>query len=328
MNKPRCPRCGEPVVKGGHARGAQRWKRRGQNLKNCSWHGTKPVGLSYVEAEGVNQDVSKRLARELRKAGTKRLVITAAQNATPVDAAFLKSLLTYCRHRKAQLIVIPYRYKNPTSMWSEKAEHDDWWAPELAPYLMDQRVALNSNLVVLGDIKTQPTASSPLQGFETVTGASSAIVGHPKLALRTVPTPQSCMAKILTTTGAVTVRNYIESKAGKKAEHHHTFGATVIELDGKRFHLRQLNAARDGSFCDLGHEYAGDDVCAVSVEALVMGDTHAEFVDPSVLKATFEGPDSMVAVLKPKTLVWHDVLDAYARNHHHRGEVFINYVKH
>jgi hypothetical protein len=59
-----------------------------------------------------------------------------------------------------------------------------------------------------------------------------------------------------------------------------------------------------------------------------MGDTHAEFVDPAVARGTFHGPDSLVAVLRPKVLVWHDLHDFYSRNHHHRGEVFINYVKH
>lgn len=333
MSQPLCPKCGEPVIRSGQFRGVARYAHHGKARTRkrkglCTWNGTQPVGLVAEQAKGVDPKVSTKLAKHAGKAGARRLVITAAQNATPVNRAFLASLMTYCRARQAQLIVIPYRYKNPTSMWSEQADHDDWWAPELAPYLMDQRVELNENLVLLADIKTQPTASTPLQGFETVTGAKSAIIGHPKLALKTVPTPQSRMAKILTTTGSVTEKNYIESKAGKKAEHHHTFGAAVVEMDGRRFHLRQINAVRDGSFCDLASEYAGDKVRQRDVAALVMGDTHAEFVDPAVIKATFEGPDSIVATLKPKTLVWHDVLDAYARNHHHRGEVFIQYVKH
>jgi hypothetical protein len=312
-------------VRYSHSGGSQVARRaRGQ----CAWHGTRPVGWEADQQAGVDQATAKKLARTVSKRGARRLVITAAQNATPVNRAFLQSLQTYCAERQAQLLVIPYRYKNPTSMWSEAADNDDWWAPELAPYLMDQRVELNANLVLLADIKTQPTASAPLQGFETVTGAKSAVIGHPKLALKSVPTPQSRMAKILTTTGAVTEKNYIPSKAGKKAEHHHTFGAAVVELDGKRFHLRQINATHDGSFCDLDREYAGAKVRQRSVEALVMGDTHAEFVDPVVLAATFEGPDSIVATLKPRHLVWHDLHDFYSRNHHHRGEVFINYVKH
>lgn len=331
MTKPLCPKCGEPVVRSGLATGVQRYSHtwRGRKVDGrCQWHGCNPVGLAEDAAKGIDKATAKQLAHQVSKTGHRRIVITAAQNATPVNKTFLATLLGYCKTRGAQLIVIPYRYKNPTSMWSEKADHDDWWAPEIVPYLLDRRVDLNPNLVLLADIKTQPTASAPLQGFETVTGAKSAIIGHPKLALKTVPTPQSRMAKILTSTGAITAKNYIESKAGKKAEHHHTFGACIVELDGKRFHMRQINAARDGSFHDLEYAYAGAKVRKVPVAALVMGDTHAEFVDPAVIKATFDGPDSIVATLKPKTLVWHDLHDFYSKNHHHRGEVFINYVKH
>jgi hypothetical protein len=328
LQKPLCPKCGEPVGLGGNNRGKQRYMHANQQRKTCRWQGTRPVGVEKFEAAGVDQKTAKKLARQVAKTGAKRLVITSAQNATPVNKAFFAALLGYCKARGAQLIVIPYRYKNATSMWNANNENDDWWAPELVPFLMDQRVDLNPNLVLLADIKTQPTASGPLQGFETVTGSKSAIIGHPKLALKTVPTPQSKMAKILTTTGSVTEKNYIPSKAGKKAEHHHTFGAAVVELDGRRFHLRQINAVRDGSFCDLNFEYSGAKVREQRVEALVMGDTHMEFADPVVLAATFDGKSSIVATLKPKTLVWHDLWDGYARNHHHRGEVFINYVKH
>lgn len=334
MKEPLCPKCGKPVVRSGiecGGVGRQRWAHGSrEGRRACGWHGTRPVGVEDAQSQGIDKAVSRALAGHLRSSKRRRVVVTAAQNATPVNKAFMASLLAYCKARSAQLIVVPYRYKNPTSMWSQRAESDDWWADELQPYLMDRRVSLNSNLVLLGDIKTQPTASSPLTGFETLTGSQSAIIGHPKLHTRAVPTPQSRMAKLLMTTGAVTEKNYIPSKAGKKAEHHHTFGACVVELDAKKFHLRRINAARDGSFCDLDAEYRPDGRVkhGIPLEALVMGDTHQEFVDPAVVKATFEGPDSIVGALKPKVLVWHDVHDFYSRNHHHRGEVFVNYVKH
>lgn len=335
---PLCPKCGKPVVKGGAVNSPNHGGKSGQQrylcdrngrAKGCGWHGTRPVGLEAAESAGVDEATSKALQAKVRQArGVRRYVITAAQNATPVHKLFLRSLLSYCKTAGAQLLVIPYRYKNPTSFWSREAEHDDWWAPELAPYLIDRRVDLNPHLILLADIKTQPTANSPLQGFETLTGAQSAIVGHPKLELVTVPTPQQRLPKILTTTGAVTEKNYIPSKAGKKGEHHHTFGACVAEIDGDAFHLRQINAVGDGSFCDLAHEYRGTVRRAAAVAGLVMGDTHVEFVDPRVVEATFDAPTSIIKTLRPAQLVWHDVHDFYSRTHHHRGEVFINLVKH
>lgn len=304
----------------GHTCGTQRY-----HCVPCDWHGTAPIGDNHA---GIDRDATKKFYAKLRKAkGVKRYVITAAQNATPINKPFFESLLGYCKANRAQLVVIPYRYKNPTSMWTADAKADDWWAAELVPYILDRRIDLCPTLTLLADIKTQPTATAPLNGYETMTGARSAVIGHPKLALKTVPTPQTHLPKLVVTTGAVTQRNYIPSKAGKTAEHHHTFGACAVDIRGSKFFLRQINAVKDGSFIDLTTEYRGAKTRKVTAAALVMGDTHQEFVDPGVVKATF-GKGGMVDALKPATLVWHDLHDFYARNHHHRGEVFINYVKH
>lgn len=310
--------------------GKQRWMHGTRAARKiCSWQGTNPVGLEAAQSKGVDRAAAAKLHKQLRsdESRVRRYVVTAAQNATPVHEAFFKALLTYCKVNRAQLIVIPYRYKNPTSHWSEAADHDDWWASELVPYLLDRRLEVSKNLVVLGDIKTQPTATAPLQGFDTLTGGKSAIIGHPKLELTTVPTPQQKLPKVLTTTGAVTVKNYLPSKAGKKAEHHHTFGAAVLECKGDVFHLRQLNALRDGSFQDLVTEYRADGHGPAEVDAIVLGDEHEEFVCPLTVGATY-GKGGMVDALRPKYVVHHDVHDFYARNHHHRGEVFVNFAKH
>jgi hypothetical protein len=291
----------------------------------------KPEKQLPKEDAGINRELTDKLYDKIKLAirkGVARLVITSAQNATPINKEFYRTLQSYCEHNNAILVIIPYRYKNPTSHWSAQAKSHDWWDKNLEPHLLDRRFNLNENLVLLGDIKTQPTAVTPLAGFETISHASSAIIGHPKIELTTIATPQNKLPKILTTTGAVTVKNYITARAGKKGEHHHTFGAALVEIKGKSFHLRQLNALDDGSFMDLDKEYKGDKVTTVGrAAALVMGDTHVEFIDPGVERATF-GKNGIIDQLKPEALVWHDVHDFYSGNHHHRGKVFINYVKH
>lgn len=330
-----CPRCGKPAHKGGMqsrdkgGTGVQRYA-CANPPKGCGWHGTRPTGIDKREQEGVSPVISKAIAAEVKRAaGVRRYVVTAAQNATPVWAPFWTALLRYAAFNAAEILVIPIRYHNPTSVWSASAQEHDWWAEEVIPFLTQERIPLGDHMVVLGDIKTQPTARRPLEGFETISGSQSAIIGHPKLELTTIATPQQRLPKILTTTGAVTQRNYIAGKAGKMGEFHHTFGAAVVEITPTGgFHLRQINATKDGSFIDLHHEYTPAYAPKqVTAAALVMGDWHERFNDPAVRAATFN-LNGIVPTLKPEILVWHDVFDGFARNPHDWRDPVRAYVKH
>lgn len=262
--------------------------------------------------------------------GTQRYIITAAQNATPVHRGFWGSLRQYAKHTGAELLVVPVRYKNPTSIWSQQQEDDDWWAAETVAHHVADRRHLAKHCALLADVRIQPTASEPLSGLEGLTGAQSVIVAHPQIALSTVATPRDQLPRILTTTGACTVPNYTRSKAGAKGEHHHSIGALVVEVEkGGRFHLRHIIASEDGSFHDLDRYYhpRGSRPNG-GVAALVMGDSHVDFIDPKVVKATFSGKASMVHRLKPQLLVWHDVLDCYSVSHHHKRHPLTLYRKH
>jgi hypothetical protein len=263
-----------------------------------------------------------------RPVSGKRFLITAAQNATPIHEAFFETLTRAARHLRAELIVIPLRYRNPTSLFSAEQESDEWWAPAVVPYLLNVRTRLNENLILAADVKTQPTATSPLTGFESLTGAESCILGHTKMQLRTVAVPSGRLPKILSTTGACTRPNYTDTKAGKIGEFHHYLGAILVELHGKRFHLRQLNADRaDGSFIDLDTLYTRRGPRrAPPALGLVLGDSHARFFCPQVDAATF-GPRGIVETLNPASLVFHDVFDGYAANPHHIGNPFIAAAK-
>jgi hypothetical protein len=255
-------------------------------------------------------------------------VITCAQNATPVHENFLAALKQYCEKNDAELIVIPTRYKNPTSRWSASQRNEEAWASELQEYLYNQRKKLCENLILLGDIKTQPTAARPLSGFESITHAESGILGHTKRQLVCIPTPSHRLPKIMATTGAVTLPNYTDSKSGKKGEFHHVLGASIVEISGKKFHLRQVTAdGQTGAFIDWDKRYFPAGVeDAPRLAGLILGDTHLRFMDPQVRSATF-GPDGIIAQLDPEHVVFHDLLDGYSRNPHHRGNPFIELAK-
>lgn len=243
----------------------------------------------------------------------KTYVITAAVNATKAHAAFLKSLLLYCSVRGAQLIVIPMRYKNPTRR--EETGDDEWWDEKLVPYITHARAKLAPGLVALADIKIQPTAINPLQGWLTVSGTDSAILGHTKIALRSVATKVGDPAKLVLTTGACTVEQYSDTNAGARGAFHHSLGAVVVEVDGTANHIRHICPMKDGSFIDLDTKYTGKGTTpAPAAEVLTMGDIHAELADPVVHEAT----KKLAKRIKPKNLVLHDVLNFGAASHHSR----------
>jgi hypothetical protein len=257
----------------------------------------------------------------------KRFIITSALNATPVDPVWWSILRNMAGEKEAELLVIPMRYKNPTSEWTGSQSNEEFWVDEVRPFLFNQRRALNKNLTLLADIKIQPTASAPTSGADAIAGASSAILGHTKLEMRSIAAPSNAMAKILTTTGACTIPNYTDSRVGHIAAFHHSLSAIMVELDGSKFHIRQLHFNGD-SCIDLDREYrpTGESIKAPRALALVMGDTHVRFVDPDVVQATF-GLGGIIETIRPTHLIWHDVLDGHSCNPHHGANPFHKIAK-
>lgn len=249
--------------------------------------------------------------------GPHRIVIPAAQNATPVDENFRRALEHYCRERDAVLACVPFRYKNPTSVWPASQRNDEYWHPWVADHLVAEDVELNNNLILAGSIMVQPTAKRPLSGLQTYSNDRSAVFGHSKVELESVATPQNALAKVLATTGACTVENYTDTKAGKLGEHHHVLGAVVVEIeDERRFHLRHINACTDGSFIDLDREYhARGSRQADRAQVVVMADVHHDQIDPGVERAVL-GRQGIVDTLRPRHFVVHDLLDFRSQNHH------------
>lgn len=247
--------------------------------------------------------------------GKKRYVVTCAVSGAQVEEDFLASLLRYCDDTQAQLMVVPIRYRNPTS---ERESPEDWFDPALTPYFFTGRASLHKNLMLLGDIPIIPTAPRPLSGITIMGAGKSIIVPHTKVAFESVPVSPGEHAKIALTTGAVTRADYSHSKAGRKGEFHHVLGAVVVEPDGKLFHVRHLLADHDGGFYDLGGYWSQNKAMrwheTDSVEVLTLGDLHGCRHDADLLDTNI----GMIATLRPKHIVVHDVLDFQAASHHNR----------
>ena len=266
----------------------------------------------------------------LEKAKSKKLsnkkvyLISWAQNATPVNKSFIRNIERYAEHRDAEILIIQGRYKNPTSVWTDVQDSEEWWAEEVVPYLYANREEFHKDVTIVGDVKIQPTASKPLSGMEALTGDTTSIFGHPRVHLTTLPSLEGHTKKMMLTTGSCTVKNYTDSKRGKKGEFHHTLGFTILELDGDYFYVRQVTANKCGSFIDLCFSVKNQSVTRIKTFATyVPGDIHERWLNTKI----FEKKLNLFKKIQPENLILHDVFDGDSVNHHEEKDPIKKYER-
>lgn len=288
----------------------------------------KPKGEEGPRVEGRVQAMRER-ELPLPKAGVKRYLLTSAQNNTPVHQGLWNNLNLLAQHYDAEIFVSRFTYdknsyKNDVlekDYPSERlSQYDDvYYTSEVLPVLVDERVQMAPGLVWCGEMNILPTAVRPLSGFESYTGRSSGIFPHVKLAMESIPSGKHEPTKFNYTTGTVTMRNYIQRKAGLKAEFHHCYGALLVEVtpDGA-WYCRQVNGNSEGTIYDLdikvqdGVLTTGNRLMAVN-----WGDIHVAQLQPTMEQLCW-GEGGVLDALRPKYQFMHDTLDFRSRNHHDR----------
>ncbi|HUU88779.1 MAG TPA: hypothetical protein VMX17_13640 [Candidatus Glassbacteria bacterium] len=303
------------------------------------------LGIKQKQQEDSPQLKSARKKKISKK--TNRYIITWAQNNTPVHEVFLRNMEAYASEIDAEIIIIAGRYKNPTSVFEDK-EHETWHS-RTKPYLYAGTQSIHKHLIVVGDVKISPTAVIPMTSMEGFSGPESCIFGHPKVQMQMVPVLEDCPPKKMMTTGACTLPNYTDSKAGKKGEFHHTLGFAIVEIKNKnKFFTRQVIATDDGNFNDFiynvkfdggnkklnvvpGLTFLSDEIEGTSVisrnkeiEAAILGDIHFGEHDQDVIDATL---NVLFKKLKPKQVILHDVFDGYSISHHDEKDPFAQFHK-
>lgn len=261
----------------------------------------------------------------------RRYILTSAQNNTYVHEKFWDNLIAYRDYLGAELLVGTFSYNiNAYGKLAVKRGHapsgsnDLWFDTKLLPFIEagdDRNIEIAPGLIWCGRANILPTAVRPLSGFETYTGRASGIFPHSKIELQSIASGKHEATKFNYTTGTVTQRNYIQKKAGLKAEHAHCYGALLVEVDGEgNWFVRQLNATDDGSFYDLDILVTNSTVQdGFRVEGITWGDIHAAVLDPDVREQCW-GAGGMVDALQPNYQFMHDLIDFRARNHHDRND--------
>lgn len=282
----------------------------------------KKNGLNLTSEESPTSEEFELAKARKTNFNKKKFIITWAQSNTSIHENFFNNIEAYSKYLNADIHVIAGRYKNPTSIFLDK---DEKWHTRVVPYLDAARHNVHKHLSIMSDVKIQPTADYPTTGLQSLSGGSSCIFGAPKVHLNTVPVLDGVNPKIILTTGACTVENYTDSKAGKKGEFYHTIGFAIVEIkDDEIFFVRQVTADDDGNFIDLIYEVRDQLVQKIEkVSGFVLGDLHCGNHDPLLLDKTVE----LLEHLNPDHIVLHDVFDGYSISHHTAGDPFVQYRK-
>jgi hypothetical protein len=285
-------------------------------------HIEKMGGIKKPLAAGSVKGTVEEPAKLPNQGHIKRYILTSAQNNTFVNKPFWNNLLALAKHYDAKIMVGTFSYNQnhygELAVKKDKAkpvEKELWYDTAIEPYINDDRVALGEGLVWAGEMNIMPTSDDPLSGLETYTHRKSAIFPHVKLALRSIATMQGEGTKLNYTTGAVTLKNYIQKKAGLKAEHHHAYACLVVEVNSEgNWWVRQVGAAHaECELQDLDVKVnKGVVTTGNKVESVTWGDLHATMLDPVVEKASLE----MLDFLKPNTQFLHDIMEGASVNHH------------
>ena len=259
-----------------------------------------------------------------------RFLLTCAQNNTSLHEPLWENLQALATHYDARIMVarsVYNRFSDAAGMDKKliinKAHrsgfdsHEYHWDERLDPYFHDTRLELAPGLVWCGETNIIPTASNPLSGFETYTGRASAVVPHARIAMRSVASHYAESTKLLFTTGTLTMRNYIQRKAGQMAEFHHCYGALLVEVDASgTWFTRQINADSDGVIHDWDLRVEGGKVSGGNrIEAIGWGDIQAAYGDPVASELAW-GKGGMLDQLRPRYQFMQDLIDFRVRNPH------------
>jgi hypothetical protein len=281
------------------------------------------MGLTSKQAEEPEQFKIAQAREHNKKA--KRFIITWAQNNTQVHEDFLRNIEAYAEFINADIHVIAGRYKNPTSVWTNAQTIEERWHESVVKYLDANRHDIHKRVSIMSDVKIQPTAVNPMTGLEGMSGINSCVFGSPKTQLEMIPVLEGHEPKMMVTTGACTMKNYTDSKSGKKGEFHHMLGFVIVEIkDEDAFFMRQVTATDCGSFTDLFYRVQDGEVERTNkITAIVLGDLHYGHHDHEVLERTLDFMNRM----NPDHVVLHDVFDGKSISHHEEKDPFIQYQK-
>lgn len=291
-----------------------------------------------LQVKNIQHLGKERTVQATAKKVTK-YIFTAAVKGAVVHEDFLANLKAYAAHIGAELVIGALTNAG-RQRFAQLAEED--FADSLLDFITDEPISIGDNVKFCPELNLTPTMVRPLQGLQTYTKRAWGVFPHTKISLETVATHKERPTKFNFTTGAVTHPHYTPTKAGYRAHFDHMHGACVVEVTKQGAWVRHVTPKSeiDGTFYDLDLVVESGKVKTHDgVPALVYGDIHVEHLDQKVAAQTWglsplwstKINKSLAGILKPKTQVFHDLMDMTAENYHELDDLFArckNYVNH
>jgi len=248
---------------------------------------------------------------------TSKFVITTAVADSPADKNFLAALKLYCDTNDAQLVIMPC--ESVTNSFEKKTATFDPIFNEAHFRVVNSDVELNSNFS-LCSIQVSAKQIKSITGLSRLGNREGSYVfASPKQFLEYIPSGNNRGKNYaIMTPGACTKPSYytdtfVSKRLSYIAESDHTIGAIIVEIkDDTKFDFRQIQAASDGSFIDVGTQYNSDGTTSMVPANIILGDLHSTFIDRQALDYFI---DKFIH-LKVDHIFLHDIFDAYSISHH------------
>jgi hypothetical protein len=314
-----CIKCLSPNIR---KRGTYLNNTTQENKQRYSCNDCKSSWSVVIGEENLSFDLkAEQIQATYNFSNKNRYVITSCQNDTKINKDFYDTLKYYCEVNDAELLILRTKYK------IADADSEHYFVDNA--HLLTHNIIIKDSIKVFGALNLMPTLVSPLSGLESLSKGHTCIFGHNSIQMGTLPVNDGDHPIMMHTTGTISLPNNSDTKTGQKADYNHSFSALVLELDKEAFYIRTVTSDDNGGFYDLNMYYDNNGFYDVDqIEGLVLGDVHVDVVSQEVVQATFENVDSIVNVLKPKVIVYHDLLDFnQVQSHHNKNNYLKRYQK-
>ena len=242
-------------------------------------------------------------------------IVSTIQLSALVNRPFLRNMIAFADEHnvnKIELFVMPGKNKDESNIATVLMEN-----PRIELLFLDKTGKKINNNLKLYDTGILASQINPLTGFNKKLHRDySYLLPSPKVRYMSIPNT-SKYPRFLATTGALTHGNYkMHTAQGRKAELEHEYGFAFIEVKNSRiFNYHPVMALKNGNFNFNREFYRNGKKEDQQPEALILGDIHVGDTCMKSMKVSVQ----MIADLKPRRVVLHDLFNGHSINHHERS---------